>query len=70
MLQRAAFALLLAVFQLGNNGFAPANNPKFVMLVRFTEPSSSVFGSETAAPTFFSISKEIFNYFGISPTEK
>ena len=51
-------------------GFAPANNPKFVMLVRFTEPSSSVFGSETAAPTFFSISKEIFNYFGISPTEK
>ncbi|MDP2632971.1 MAG: penicillin-binding protein 2 [Candidatus Curtissbacteria bacterium] len=51
-------------------GFAPANDPKFVMLVRFTEPSSSVFGSETAAPTFFSISKEIFNYYGIGPTEK
>lgn len=51
-------------------GFAPANDPKFVMLVRFTEPSSSVFGSETAAPTFFSIAKEIFNYYGIGPTEK
>lgn len=51
-------------------GFAPASDPKFVMLVRFTEPSSSIFGSETAAPTFFSIAKEMFDYFGISPTEK
>jgi len=48
-------------------GFAPAQNPKFVMLVRFTEPSSSVFGSETAAPTFFGIAKDIFNYLSISP---
>jgi len=48
-------------------GFAPAQDPKFVMLVRFTEPSSSPFGSETAAPTFFEIAKEIFTYFGISP---
>lgn len=50
-------------------GFAPADDPKFVMLIRFTEPSSSVFGSETAAPTFFSIAKEIFNYYGIPPSE-
>lgn len=50
-------------------GFAPADNPKFVMLVLFTEPSSSPFGSETAAPTFFEISKEIFNHFGILPTK-
>lgn len=48
-------------------GFAPADDPKFVMLVRFTEPSSSIFGSETAAPTFFDIAKELFNYWGISP---
>ncbi len=51
-------------------GFAPANEPKFVMLVRFTEPTSSIFGSETAAPTFFSIAKEIFSYKAISPNEK
>jgi cell division protein FtsI/penicillin-binding protein 2 len=50
-------------------GFAPAQNPKFVMLVRFTEPTSSQFGSETAAPTFFSIAKELFNYYGI-PADK
>ena len=50
-------------------GFAPAQNPRFVMLVRFTEPSSSIFGSETAAPTFFEIAKEIFSYLAISPKD-
>jgi cell division protein FtsI (penicillin-binding protein 3)/stage V sporulation protein D (sporulation-specific penicillin-binding protein) len=49
-------------------GFAPADDPKFVMIVRFTEPTSSPFGSETAAPTFFEIAKEIFNYYGIAPS--
>ncbi len=48
-------------------GFAPANDPKFVMLVRFLEPQTSRFGSETAAPTFFAIAKELFAYFGITP---
>lgn len=51
-------------------GFAPASDPKFVMLVRFTEPTSSIFGSETAAPTFFSIAKDIFSYKAISPNNK
>lgn len=50
-------------------GFAPADDPKFVMLVRFTEPSSSPFGSETAAPTFFAIAKNLFHYFGINPRQ-
>lgn len=48
-------------------GFAPADDPKFAMLVLFSEPSSSPFGSETAAPTFFSIATEILRYLGISP---
>ncbi len=48
-------------------GFAPADDPKFVMLVRLTEPSTSPYGSETAAPAFFEIAKELFNYFGIGP---
>ena len=51
-------------------GFAPADNPKFVILVVFSEPSASIFGSETAAPTFFAIANELFNYLAISPTEK
>ncbi|MFH0863634.1 MAG: penicillin-binding protein 2 [Candidatus Gottesmanbacteria bacterium] len=50
-------------------GFAPADKPKFVMLVRLTEPTSSPWGSETAAPLFFDISKDLFNYYGIPPQE-
>ena len=48
-------------------GFAPADNPKFVMLVTLREPSSSQWGSETAAPLFFNIAKDLFLYYGISP---
>ncbi len=51
-------------------GFAPADDPKFVMLVRYVEPSSSIFGAETAAPTFFQIAKDLFVYYGIAPTER
>jgi cell division protein FtsI/penicillin-binding protein 2 len=50
-------------------GFAPADNPKFVMLVKYEEPSSSIFGAETAAPTFFDIAKQLFTYYKIAPTE-
>ena len=50
-------------------GFAPADDPKFVMLIRYDEPSSSIFGAETAAPTFFEISRQLFNYYKIAPTE-
>jgi len=50
-------------------GFAPADNPKFVMLVKFDEPTSSIYGADTAAPTFFDISKDLFNYYGITPNE-
>ena len=49
-------------------GFAPADDPKFVMIVRFTEPTSSIFGAETAAPTFFSIAKDLLNYWAIPPS--
>lgn len=50
-------------------GFAPADDPKFVMLVRYDEPSTSIFGSETAAPTFFEIAKQLLLYYKIAPTE-
>ena len=50
-------------------GFAPADDPKFVMLVRYDEPSSSIFGAETAAPTFFEIAKQLLLYYKIAPSE-
>ena len=48
-------------------GFAPADEPKFVMLVTLREPTSSPWGSETAAPLWFDIASELFTYFGILP---
>jgi cell division protein FtsI/penicillin-binding protein 2 len=48
-------------------GFAPADDPKFVMLIRYEQPTKSIYGSETAAPTFFEIAKEYFNYLNIPP---
>ncbi len=50
-------------------GFAPVPDPKFVMLTILSEPSTSPWGSETAAPLFFAISKDLFNYYGISPSD-
>ncbi len=50
-------------------GFAPADSPKFVMLVTLTEPSVSPWGSETAAPIFFDIARDLFSYYRISPSE-
>lgn len=51
-------------------GFAPAENPKFVMLIKLREPSTSQWGSETAAPLWFSIAKELFMRLDIPPTVK
>ncbi|MBU0570024.1 penicillin-binding protein 2 [Patescibacteria group bacterium] len=48
-------------------GFAPYDDPKFVMLVTLQEPSTSPWASETAAPLWYSIAKDLFVYFGIQP---
>lgn len=50
-------------------GFAPADNPKFVMLVTLTEPTSSPWGSETAAPLFFNIARDLFTYYSIPASQ-
>jgi len=48
-------------------GFSPIKNPKFIGLVILKEPKSSQWGSETAAPIFFEIAKELIVYYNISP---
>ena len=48
-------------------GFAPAEDPKFIILVTLREPTSSPWGSETAAPLFFAIARDLFAYYGIAP---
>lgn len=48
-------------------GFAPADNPKFAMLVTLKEPSTSQWASETAAPLWFSITQDLLNHFNVLP---
>jgi cell division protein FtsI/penicillin-binding protein 2 len=50
-------------------GYAPAEDPKFVMLVVVDRPTSSIYGAETAAPIFFDIAKHMLTYYGIAPSE-
>jgi cell division protein FtsI/penicillin-binding protein 2 len=49
-------------------GFAPAYNPKFVMLVKLSEPESSQWAAETAAPLWFGIAKKLLLRYNIAPT--
>ena len=49
-------------------GFAPAENPRFVMLVKLREPTSSPWGSETAAPLWFAIARKLLLEYNIPPT--
>jgi len=48
-------------------GFVPCDKPKFITLVLYEEPQSSPWGSETAAPTFFSIVNKLILYYNIAP---
>lgn len=50
-------------------GYAPADDPKFVMLVVLDRPTKSIYGSETAAPIFFRIAKKALTYYNIAPTQ-
>lgn len=50
-------------------GFAPVEKPKFVMLVTLKSPQTSPWAAETAAPTWFTIAKDLFPYLGIAPSE-
>jgi cell division protein FtsI (penicillin-binding protein 3) len=50
-------------------GFAPPNNPKFVMLVKLREPTSSPWASETAAPLWYHIADKLYLLLNI-PADK
>jgi cell division protein FtsI/penicillin-binding protein 2 len=43
-------------------GFAPYDDPQFVMLVKLREPQASPWASETAAPLWFGLVKDVFNH--------
>ena len=45
------------------------DHPKIIMLVTLREPTSSPWGSETAAPLFFNIAKELISYYNLPLTD-
>lgn len=51
-------------------GFAPYDDPKFVMLVTLKEPQTSQWASETAAPLWYAVAKDLFLHYGIQPQEQ
>ncbi len=48
-------------------GFAPPDNPKFVMFVKLSSPKSSPWAAETAAPLWYHIADKLFLLLNIPP---
>lgn len=48
-------------------GYAPANDPKFIVLVKIDRPKSSPWGSKVAAPVFRRVAEQLLSYMDIPP---
>ena len=48
-------------------GYGPASNPQLIILVKLDRPTSSPYGSATAAPVFQRVATRLFALFGIQP---
>lgn len=48
-------------------GYAPVDDPKFVMLVRIDRPQTTAFAEATAAPVFGEMAAFLLQYFGVPP---
>lgn len=49
-------------------GFAPVEDPKFVMLTKMDHPRSTIWAEATAAPLFGEIAKYVLNYLKVPPS--
>jgi cell division protein FtsI/penicillin-binding protein 2 len=52
-------------------GFAPADDPAFVVLVKMDRPDPTInqWASQTAAPVFARVTKRLLDYFGVPPLD-
>lgn len=50
-------------------GFAPADDPKFVMLVKLDQPKNVDWAESSAAPTFGEMASWLLDYFRVPPTK-
>ncbi len=51
-------------------GFAPINDPKFVILVKMDRPRASQWADSTAALVYHDMAQYLFNYYSIPPDKK
>lgn len=51
-------------------GFAPANNPRLVLLVMIDEPKDDYYGGVVAAPVFSAVMRDVLRYLEIPPQEE
>jgi cell division protein FtsI (penicillin-binding protein 3) len=57
-------------FTIGSTiAYAPADNPRFIVLVRYDKTKDTPWGSNTAAPVVQAITEQLFTYYQIPPTE-
>jgi cell division protein FtsI/penicillin-binding protein 2 len=52
-------------------GFAPADDPKFVLLVKLDQPDPAIstWAAYTAAPVFSQVTRRLFDHFSIAPDD-
>jgi len=48
-------------------GYAPPEDPKFIMITKLNEPTLSPWAAETAAPLWHKIAKKLYLIFNIAP---
>ena len=48
-------------------GFAPAYNPKFIILIKLDKPKGATLAGQNVVPAFRELSQFILNYYNISP---
>ena len=51
-------------------GFAPVDQPRFVMVVKIDEPKDVVFAESSAAPLFGELAKFLLEYYQVPPTRE
>ena len=49
-------------------GFAPADDPRIVMLVKIDRPQGEIFGGVVAAPVFSRLMAQVLPYLGVPPS--
>jgi cell division protein FtsI/penicillin-binding protein 2 len=50
-------------------GYAPTNDPQFVVLVKMVDPKTVQWAESSAAPTFGQVMKFLLEYYKVQPTE-